>query len=53
MSLVMQFMEILIEKNKTLLKLIQFLSKPYSTPDITNDVRKYKFNNVKPFKMVI
>ena len=44
---------ITIEKENSLMDAINFLNKPYSNPEIPSYVRIPKFNNFKPFKMVI
>lgn len=45
--------EVLMENSKGLLGLAQFFGKPFAISDIPENVRKYKFNNNKPTKMLI
>lgn len=45
--------EVLLENSKSLIGLAQFFGRPYSISDVPENVRRYKFNNAKPFKMLI
>lgn len=45
--------EVLLENSKGLIGLSTFFGRPYSISDVPDHVRKYKFNNAKPFKMLI
>jgi hypothetical protein len=44
---------IILEKNKTLNSMISFFYKPYQFPEIPFYFRFPKFNNFRPFKMLI
>lgn len=46
-------LEVLLENSKGLIGLSQFFGRPYAISDVPEHVRKYKFNNAKPFKMLI
>lgn len=45
--------QVLLENTKGLIGMSSFFAKPFSISDIPEHVRQYKFNNCKPFKMLI
>lgn len=45
--------QVLMENSKGLLGLAQFFGRPYAVADIPENVKKFNFNNAKPFKMLI
>ena len=46
-------MQILLENSKGIIGLSKFFGRPYSITDVPEHIRRYKFNNNKPFKMLI
>lgn len=45
--------QVLLENSKGLIGLSQFFARPFAVSDVPEHVRKYAFNNNKPFKMLI
>ena len=53
MYMLTQHLNICYEKNKHIKALIDFLNKPYSQPEKPDYLREAKFNNYRPFQMLI
>ena len=46
-------LDINYEKNQHIMALVNFMQKPYSNPEKPEYVREAKFNNHRPFQMLI
>lgn len=51
--MLMHNMQIIYEKNKNLLACIDFFNKPYSQPENLEYLYDARFNNFRPFQMLI
>jgi hypothetical protein len=53
MYMLTQHLDIYYEKNMHIMTLINFLNKPYSEPEKPPYLRQARFNNYRPFQMLI
>lgn len=53
MQMLVRHLDIFYEKNQHIMSLINFLNKPYSEPEKPHYLKEAKFNNFRPFQMMI